>query len=113
MRMLFAILFWTFAGQAFAQPDYSSGNYMLPHCKALGQGKSCGPMCGLCAGIIETSAYLGPALKEGERFCPPHNSTNGQYRSVVMLYLEKNPQSLHLNFKDLAVSAMREVWPCK
>ena len=113
MRMRYALWLCVLATPATAQPDITSGNEMLPHCEAWGQGKIPGRMSWFCSGAISALVYVGEGLPSVARFCPPPNSTHGQHQRVVVAYLKRNPQLLHLNFKDLALKAMREAWPCK
>jgi hypothetical protein len=113
MRLRYALWLCVLATPAAAQSDVSSGNHMLPYCQALVLGKGGDDaMTGICAGAISALVYVGHALPGDRRFCAPRNTTNGQHQRVVLAYLERNPQSLHLNFKELALKAMREAWPC-
>jgi hypothetical protein len=114
MTMWYSIVFAVMAAMATpAAAQEDTGNYMLPYCQALVQGKPGDVgMAGVCAGTISALVYVGHALPGAVRFCPPRNTPNGQHQRVVLAYLERNPPSLHLNFKELALNAMREAWPC-
>jgi hypothetical protein len=110
----YALLLCVLATPAAAGSDASSGNYMLPHCQALVRGDipNIGVFAGHCAGAISALVYVGEVLPDQDRFCPPLNTTAGQHQRVVVTYLERNPQLLHQDFRDLALKAMREAWPC-
>jgi Rap1a immunity proteins len=95
MRMRYALWLCVLATPAAAQPDISSGNFMLPYCQAWVQGKPLGHMEGVCAGAISALAFVGEDLSGVNRFCPPPNATIGQHQRVVVAYLKRNPQLLH------------------
>ena len=61
MHLRYALWLCVLATPAAAQPDTSSGNYMLPYCQAWVQGKAgdVGPMSGVCAGAISALVYVG------------------------------------------------------
>ena len=110
-------LFCGFAQPAFAEIDYSSGNYMLPICEALADSKGGAWEAraweqGECSGIIETLLWVSSSMVEPNRFCHPVGITNGQSRRIVVNFLHRHPEQLHVNFKSLALDALREAWPC-
>jgi hypothetical protein len=90
----------------------NTGNYMLPHCKALIGAKPPRFWEGQCAGVIDTWLYFGALLPENERFCPPKIIPPSQAQRVVVRWLEKHSEKLHLNFIGLVWEALRESWPC-
>jgi hypothetical protein len=107
--LVFTLLFAS--SPAFATSEYDSGNSMLPHCKALVEGKPPGFWGGHCAGIIDTWSFVSTSLPESDRFCAP-NVPPLQAQRVVVRWLETHPENLHLSFKGLALSALKEAWPC-
>ena len=115
MRILIAILFCTFAGQASAQPDPDSGNFMLPRCKALVHNKKdeMSVYSGVCGGVISTLVWSSEMFRDPAKFCAPSTVTNGQSSLVVVRYMENHPELLHLPFVKLALDAMKEAWPCR
>jgi len=48
-------------------------------------------------------------------FCAeiPHGVTSGQAVAVVVRYGETHPEQAHVTFIALALTALREAWPCK
>ncbi|WOH53826.1 hypothetical protein [Bradyrhizobium sp. sBnM-33] len=48
--------------QANAQPNYSSGNYLLKHCKNSITTNNPGVWDGFCGGIIGTLLHIGESL---------------------------------------------------
>jgi hypothetical protein len=46
-------------------------------------------------------------------YCVPNGVTLGQMVKVVVNYLEKHPENLHLNAEDEILSAIRSAWPCR
>jgi hypothetical protein len=39
--------------------------------------------------------------------------TNTQIVRVVVVYIERRPQRMHENFKDLVLEALHDAWPCR
>lgn len=88
----------------------NTGNSEYQNCKnvlneknndhILGQGK--------CLGIMNTLFYFS------ERFdiCTPKGSGSQQATRILVAYLDKNPDKLHKPIYDLAIEALKEVWPC-
>jgi hypothetical protein len=63
MRMRYALWLCVLATPAAAQPDTSSGNYMLPYCQAWvqgGQPRDTG-MAGVCAGAKALARAADPS----------------------------------------------------
>jgi hypothetical protein len=112
MRLaMFAVMTCLLAGPAFAD-DTKSGNVMLAPCKAVAtrdDAHTDTPWEGYCLGIVEALMWANPDY----RVCRPPAVPVGQGVRVVVRYLDQHPERLHLNFKDLAVEAFREAWPCK
>jgi hypothetical protein len=102
--------FASFAGDV----DYSSGNFMLPHCKHfLADNYRYDVWDGDCGGVISTLLFFDAVLPEGVRFCSPSGVSQNQAASVVVQYLDAHPEKRHLNFRGLAVTALHDAWPCK
>jgi hypothetical protein len=97
-----------------AQENTNSANFMLSYCKSflaqdvsrLDREKSF--YVGLCVGSITAITFVGRSL----RFCFPEGATHGQMVRVVVAYIEGRPARMHEDFRDLAVEALREAWPC-
>jgi hypothetical protein len=97
-----------------AQENYDSANFMLPQCKRFlalaGTGKASFAE-GVCAGSITAFAFVGRSLNN--RFCFPEGVTNRQMVQVVVTYIEARPARMHEDWRDLALEALREAWPCR
>ncbi len=106
------ILLFAFLRPVFAAPDFDSGNYMFPRCKALVEGKPLQVWEGQCGGVVDTLVWVGSSLPRGGRFCPPRGIPPEQAHRVVVRWLETHPEKLHLRFLGLAVQALMEAWPC-
>jgi hypothetical protein len=106
------LLIFTSAGPVLAEQNFDSGNYMLPHCKALVDGRSLSVWEGHCGGLIDGLVWVGSSLPGGGRFCPPAGAPPEQAHRVVVGYLDRHPEKLHQGFKGLAFEALKEAWPC-
>jgi hypothetical protein len=99
-----------------AEPDTSSGNFMLPHCEqnptAPGTTQSEIMYWSICSGIITALATVGPLMRPELAICVPKGTTRGQWQSVVVKYLRDHPAQLHKEFIALAAVALLDAWPC-
>jgi hypothetical protein len=66
-----------------------------------------------CVGAVSALVGIGPLLSPQYRFCFPGGVTAGEAVQVVAAYLESNLSRLHEDFRQLAIAAMRQAWPCK
>jgi hypothetical protein len=111
------VLALTQVGLAEGKEDSSSANAIMPGCRAFVKGELSssyieGYMQGECVGIIRglvDAAYLQPLSP----FCVPDDATNGQMVRVVVSYIDRHPERMHLRFSALAFDALKEAWPCK
>ncbi|WP_354097554.1 Rap1a/Tai family immunity protein [Bradyrhizobium sp. S3.2.12] len=85
---------------------------MLPHCKALIEDKPPGVWEGQCGGTIDTLVWVGSSLPKRGRFCAPKGIPHMQAHRVVVSWLERHPERLHLSFQGLVMEALMEAWPC-
>jgi hypothetical protein len=46
-------------------------------------------------------------------FVSPTGVISGQMVRVVVNYIDRHPETMHLRFSALAFDALKEVWPCK
>ncbi|HQS14407.1 Rap1a/Tai family immunity protein [Reyranella sp.] len=94
----------------------NTGNEILPKCQLAARASVPAPdeIIGAtyCLGIISTLVAVGPFLEPPFRFCFPKEGTNQQAIRVVVSNLEKNPATLHQDFRLLAVMALRDAFPC-
>ena len=100
-----------------AQSDVDSANYVLPACKQfIARSNNLGTALreGQCVGMIEGLSYTAWQLTLPEmRSCSPKDVTKGQAVRVVVAYIERRPQRMHENFKELALEALRDAWSCR
>src|SRR5262245_40957951 len=68
---------------------------------------------GICVGIIAGLSAVGKDLPPGASWCGRQNVTIEQMVRVVVAYIERRPQRMHEDFRQLAVEAFHEAWPCK
>jgi hypothetical protein len=96
-------------GSAHGSPDTDSGNYMLKGCQEFMDDNFQGNRFnqGKCVGVIATILILGDTV------CQPQEAARGQAIMVVINSLERHPETLHRDFRDLAIDALAEAWPCK
>jgi Rap1a immunity proteins len=94
---------------AAAQQDYNSANFMLPHCQRSLSGQPGAMFESVCAGSITTFVFVGRDL----RICPDHRVTPEQMIRVVITYIEVRPERLHEDWRELALEALRDAWPCR
>ena len=103
--------------------DVYSANVIVPGCQrflreATGSGNN--PTSSVeafqsdvCTGTIGGLARAILFLPPDRRSCPPKGVTRGQIVRVVFASIERRPQRMHEDFRDLAIEAMHEAWPCK
>ena len=74
---------------------------------------------GFCLGFISgvyelNAAYLKTGKVERPYFCPPEKGvTNGQNVSILINYLEDNPEKLQDGNLELTLAAFMEAYPCQ
>jgi len=101
-----------------AQPyqSQSSANYMVPACQTWLQTMPSYRTDrfdqGICFGIVDGLSYVVGILPRDVRSCRPENVTIDQGIRVALAYIERRPQRMHENFKELVLEASHEAWPC-
>jgi hypothetical protein len=118
VRNLFLTLAITCApvANALAQ-DISSANFMITFCRgaiepAMVKAATTAYYEGICMGQIEGLAFVAHLLPAQYNSCRPQGVVNAQVMRVVLRYIENKPARLHENFRQLALEAMHEAWPC-
>ena len=99
--------------EASAQGHNSTGNEMLPLCRAFLEGPGLlehataeqALRAGFCAG------YVSGILAESTEACVPPVSAREAVRTVVE-YLEAHSEQLDDDFEDLVERALLATWPC-
>jgi len=71
------------------------------------------PALGYLAGVFD-GYVLGVAYAtNGNVWCPPPNTTNGQLKAVVAKYLKANPATWNESALVLVFIALKQNFPCK
>jgi hypothetical protein len=119
-RIILLTLSVGLASGAKAEPDFSSANSQLPACKAFvnrqysGDGVSTSLALGYCAGVVSGIAFTMDDSGLAKACAHiPDGVTTGQEVQVVIRYLEQRPNRLHEPFKELAIEALANAWPCR
>ncbi|WP_314963426.1 hypothetical protein [Bradyrhizobium cosmicum] len=101
IAILSATLAFAPVSSVFAtEADFSSGNYMLQHCEHyIVRTAQFDVWDGECGGTIATLIFLGNALPEGFKTCPPKGHTKEQAARVVVTFMQNNPQLLNEPFE--------------
>ena len=110
MRIL-AVLFVTLtinANGAGAQTSLS-GNDVVPECRVGGKEF----VAGICFGVLSALALVGGDLREEFRVCVPADVTSNQLARVLIEFTRERPQQMHLDFRFIALAALRGAWPCR
>jgi Ssp1 endopeptidase immunity protein Rap1a len=95
-----------------AQQDLRSANYMLPGCENLFKGDTTLTFRqGVCIGTVVGVAFGSDLLRNS--CIPSAGVTEGQIVRVVITYIHRHPERMHEDFKQLALEALHEAWPCR
>ena len=97
--------------------DRNSAKFLVPACQrfvALSDGDTLVSALhqGVCVGIIEGIGYVSGSLPPGLRSCLPEGVTQEQMVGAIVSYIKRRPERMHEDFRELAIEAMREAWPC-
>ena len=106
-----------FFAQNVDASDRNSAKFLVPACQrfvALSDGDTLVSALhqGVCVGIIEGIGYVSGSLPPGLRSCLPEGVTQEQMVGVIVSYIKRRPERMHEDFRELAIEAMREAWPC-
>jgi len=88
-------------GGAAAQSQKSSANYMTPYCQEF---------------VNSTNRDLflqGVCARSRFGICAPKEATVGQAVRVVVAYIDQRPERMHESFRQLAIEALQQAWPCR
>lgn len=115
-----------FTASSYAKPNEQprfTGNDMLKACTEMDPTSE--PMKrlpnaeeardhGLCLGMVYGLSVLGGVATRNSpmAICNPLNATIGQWVSVIVRYLRRHPEEMHLDFMILGAKAASEAWPC-
>jgi hypothetical protein len=104
-------------GVAVAGPNETSADYFMPGCRDAASlitfsnvGESAGQVerQGFCAGIVVGLSFMG----EPYGICVPAGTTSQQITSIVVQYVDGQPDRIREDFNHFAVEALRANWPC-
>ena len=68
---------------------------------------------GVCMGAISTTMRFGPQMNDKFRFCPPASSAPEDMIPALLDFIDKNPQVLPYDIRDIANYVGRLQWPCQ
>jgi hypothetical protein len=66
-----------------------------------------------CLSAVSTTMRMGPQMNDKFRFCPPPSTTPEQVIPILLEFIEKNPQVLPYDIRDIANYVGRLQWPCQ
>src|ERR1044071_6621174 len=98
--------------------DYGgqTGYDYLPRCKLVVRGPSTDReivSATYCVAAVGALIGAAPFLAPRYQFCFPEDVTSAEAVQVVVAYLESSLSRLHEDFRLLAITAMRQAWPCR
>jgi hypothetical protein len=101
-----------------ADSSFWTGNNLIGACREVadtGRGATSKTSVfeqGICIGTVAALVDGGSILMQDLAFCTPKDVTYGQATSVVVKYMNNNPEQLHSPLSVLAMVALRDTWPC-
>ena len=115
--LLGAALALTASTASLAQ-EHMTANDVLPGCVSSSRDlrETDAAAAGYCAGTVSALMTLVMSRSLSDVWgCIdiPRGVTVGQGMRVVVRYIEARPQMMHERFVFLALSALRDAWPCK
>jgi hypothetical protein len=67
---------------------------------------------GICTGLLEGLVYMSGYMPPDQRPCYAKNVTAVQIVRVILAYIERRPQRMHEDFRELTIEALHDAWPC-
>jgi hypothetical protein len=117
--IIMAALVVSVSEAAAQQPsqDFSRGNDLFRGCKVLSEGgtadaqlQSAGMFCaGFAFGLASVGRYLSVP---GLRSCVPATLTASQLASVIVKYVEAQPERMREDARQVTLEAFHDAWPC-
>jgi len=103
-------------GVTVAAPNQSSASYFMPGCRdaaslitfSVRESEEEVARMNFCAGIVVGLGFMG----ELHGICLPPDTTSQQAASVVVQYIDGQPERTDEDFRSFAVEALRANWPC-
>jgi hypothetical protein len=62
---------------------------------------------------VGTLSFVSRVFDEGLKFCHPSNLPPEQMLDKVIEFVETHPERMQEDFRLLALTAMRNAWPCR
>ena|SRR5215204_3395284 len=112
IRLFVALIYaMILSGANVIAQEQAKRNALIESCRAINSldPKNATPIQGECSGIVSTLLHFGTARLS---ICAPQGTTVEQARKAVIDYFDQQPQSRHLDFRDIALNAMQRAWPC-
>src|SRR5215831_10809 len=104
-------------GVAVAEPNQTSADYVMPGCRDAaslisfsntGDSEEQASLMGFCAGIVVGLSFMGQPYG----ICVPAGTTSQQITSIVVQYIDGQPDRIREDFNNFAVEALRANWSC-
>ena len=104
-------------GVAIAGPNHPSADYIMPGCRDaaslitfsnVGESEEQVERQGFCEGVVVGLSFMGQPYG----ICVPAGTTSQQITSIVVQYIDGQPQRIREDFNHFAVEALRANWPC-
>jgi hypothetical protein len=103
-------------GVAVAGPNEPSASYFMPGCRdaasmitfSVRESEEEVAHMNFCAGIVVGLSFMGHPYG----ICVPAGTTSQQIASIVVQYIDGQPDRIREDFNHFAVEALRANWPC-
>ena len=104
-------------GVTVAGPNETSADYFMPGCRDaaslitfsnVGESEEQIERQGFCEGIVVGLSFMGRPYG----ICVPAGTTSQQITSIVVQYIDGQPERIHEDFNHFAVEALQANWPC-
>jgi hypothetical protein len=117
MALIAALVGEVAAQQQVPVTTDTSGNAMFFACRSFAEGmreKDPEVRDGgtACSDMVSAFAFAGRVLSSQFRFCPPPSSTAQQSARVLVNYMAAHPERMHEDYRQLALEAFHQAWPC-
>jgi hypothetical protein len=115
MKWTLAVVFLCLISCARPAKAYMNGNDLHNYCSAaLDKQSQAGSRAGLCLGFLDAYRQLAVMLPVSANFklCLPEGVGQEQLIKVLVKYLDRHPEELHLPAAQLVYDATTEAFPC-
>src|SRR5215831_16530760 len=104
------------SGAAVAGPNQPSASYVMPGCRdaaslitfSVRESEEEVARMNFCAGIVVGLGFMGQPYG----ICVPAGTTSQQITSIVVQYIDGQPDRIREDFNHFAVEALRANWSC-